>query len=169
VEGLTDMAGPVQIKCPICLTWLPVPCEPVADGQDGTLLVEMDYTDVRAHVKECAAHHVVPPTLFQPPAKPEPKAMSKELRTVPEVAPVATVPKANLSGRIHQLLDTQAYIETAGSRACTMCGARGDACLEQARAGKGACCPVCGDGNTHPVPQQSMSCAEWSLSRAATN
>ena len=81
--------------------------------------------------------------------------------------PVLSVPRSVLVGRIHQMLDMRAYVATAGSRSCTMCGMAGATCMaligQNTREG---CCRVCMDGNTHPAPGEAQcTCQQWAEAR----
>lgn len=57
-------------------------------------------------------------------------------------------------------LKAPAYV-AKGKRTCTMCGTPGPDCLQQLTSSRSACCGACGEGNTHPAPKESLSCAEW--------
>lgn len=50
------------------------------------------------------------------------------------------------------------------SRACTMCGTPGKSCMDGLKRTRQACCGICGDGNTHPEPGESVgSCQEFAV------
>jgi hypothetical protein len=85
-------------------------------------------------------------------------------------------PKAlhnELVGRIHRLLDDGHYLSRAASGACTMCGTNRDDCYTRLRRNvprakadrsdpaRWACCPACGNGNTHPAPMETWDCQVW--------
>lgn len=54
-----------------------------------------------------------------------------------------------------------------GNRWCVACKISAKGCLDQLMAGKGACCAMCSEGDSHPAPQQSLSCAEWAAEHGA--
>ena len=73
--------------------------------------------------------------------------------------------EADLAGRIGQMFNTGAYIATGGSRACTMCGVNGKACMAELTKTRVSCCGACMGGNTHPSPKENAgSCREWAES-----
>lgn len=134
------MAGPLSIKCPSCGEVFPLPVVGIAGPAPDATEVELtvDRSAVYGHLRECPN---------QAPALPR-----------------RTVPDADLAGRIHLMLDNQAYVATGGSRACTMCGTVGDDCIPTGT----PCCPACRDGNTHPAPQENVgTCAEWAVENGA--
>lgn len=142
------------IRCPICRTDYPVPTELVGvDESTNKVLVRMDRTNLYGHMRACAAEH------HQPPPAPDTTVMA---RRVPPGPVVPTGPtKAELSGRIDQMLRMRAFVQEGASRACTMCGANGQDCLVQLEKRAAACCAACHNGDTHPVPKGDLSCAEW--------
>lgn len=143
--------GPVTITCPGCGEALPVPCRMVFDNtHKQTVLVRMNYAGARKHFQECA----------QAAAKPTTQAL--------EAIPVeAKVPAAILAGRMDQLLEGRHFIGK-GPRACRMCGRTNDECMSTLRTKGGMpCCAACGEGDSHPIPQQDMACAEWAVTNGA--
>lgn len=110
-------------------------------------------------------HYAACPALERPPAEVE--------------APAATVPKAELVGRIERVLNDMTkdggrhFVSTAGSRACTMCGMPGADCMaligKPLTGGTGknlghvnGCCGACANGNTHTAPGEAAgTCAQW--------
>lgn len=149
---MTDMAvGPITITCPGCGDKLPVPARVVYDNRETrSVLVRMDYTGARAHFRACRS---TTPTVAE--------AGTEVTRQHPEV------PHTVLAGRVNQLLDGRHYI-VQGKRACVMCGAANNDCLTTLDKRDAACCAGCHNGDTHPVPQQDKSCAEWAADREAT-
>lgn len=76
--------------------------------------------------------------------------------------PAPTVPRAELVGRVHRMLDMRAFIATGGSRACTLCGVNGQDCQVGLEKNAAACCAGCHNGNTHPAPGEAKgTCAQW--------
>ena len=141
--------GPVTIKCPGCGDTLAVPTSVIHDSGTSAV-VRMDTTATREHFLAC-------------------QAATPEVATVAEVGTeVATqqpeVPHAILAGRVSQMLDGRHYV-AQGKRACIMCGAAQGDCLDTLTRRATPCCAGCHDGNTHPVPQQDKSCAEWAADR----
>ena len=108
------------------------------------VIVRMDRTELYGHLAQCV----------------RPQEVSERAQAM-ERHPANGPTKREMAGRIDQLLDGGHYVAKGGSRACTMCGTKGDACLTQLRKQERACCPACGDGNTHPAPGESQHCREW--------
>ena len=145
------MAGPISVTCPTCGEAFPVPSRVVSvDTNTNQVLVRMDRTELYGHLRACAGEAG--------------EAAGNKL--VQRMA--AAVPPAVLTGRVHRFLDLRAYVPTAGSRACTMCGMAGETCLAALSSANLPCCTACRDGNTHPAPGEAQgSCAEWSAARGA--
>ena len=145
----------VTVSCPMCGESFPVPTELLGvDEENHTVLARMDRAKLYGHMETCTA------------AKPADFMDHKPSELVQHVP--ATVSKADLYGRIYQMLEGGHYVAQGGSRACTMCGVTGALCLSTIRAGQSACCPACGEGNTHRAPGESKGlCAEWSAAREA--
>lgn len=145
------MAGPLTIACPVCHEVFALPAELVdVDRTANRVVLSVDRSAVYGHLTACAAEAA--------------EVAGRELAKVE-----ATVPAPELAGRIERLLTMRAYVAKGGSRACTMCGATGEACMDQL-AEKGPqlpCCTACGDDNTHPAPGGDRSCAEWATEHGA--
>lgn len=136
-----------SLVCRLCGSHLEVKFKRGNDGDDGrVMLLVADTTPLVEHMETC---EVVPDQL------------------VPTVE--KSVPDPELAGRIGQMLETGAYVDTRGSRACSMCGVTGDECLDRARRTQEVCCSVCESGNTHPAPQETYGCAEWATEHGAKN
>ena len=135
------MAAGMTIKCPMCGEVIPVAVDVITkDTHDGTILARIDKTAADAHVQVCKGREH------------QPAANLPVRRIDPELA-----------GRVHRFLDMRAYF-APGNRACTGCGRTNKACLDES---KGACCGMCGEGNTHPSPGADKSCSEWADTRGA--
>lgn len=142
----------VTIKCPTCHKSFVVPSEVL--GLDGhQVIVRMDRSEV--------VNHDCQPAALPAAAKPDaPKAIERKRAEYPR--------HPALAGRISLMLDREDFVSIGGSRACTMCGTKGQACLDGLRKpGKqGACCGACGEGNTHPAPGESLGmCAQWAAEK----
>lgn len=151
------MAGPLRIRCPHCTEDFPVPTE-VLDVNPTTNLVTvvMDRTELYGHLKQCAAAHGAP--------QPSPTRVIVVRGSRSDVHRIGVPSSADLSGRIDRMLDMRAYVATGGSRACTMCGCIGQDCLTGLETKSGTpCCSACGNGNTHPAPNEGTTCAEWAV------
>ena len=123
--------------------------------------VRMDRSEAHGHMAVC-------PGMAEP-GSPAPEQEVSKAMSVPEKMPP---PDPELVGRINQMLTMEAFVVKGASRACTMCGVRGDVCLSNLRrkGEQAACCPACGNGNTHPAPLEAMStCAEWGAEHGARN
>lgn len=148
--------GALRIRCPHCTQDFPVPAD-VVEVHEATNLVTvvLDRTDLYGHQQQCAAARGLP--------APSPSKVLVVRGSSADVHQIGCPTKAELAGRISQMLDMRAYVATGGSRACTMCGTNGAACLDQlGEAAKGIpCCSACGNGNTHPAPNEGSTCAEW--------
>lgn len=135
------------VKCTVCGKGIPVVLkrQPADDMPAYTALVAIDMGPVQQHMQTCEG--------------------------VTKPAALA-VPKSELSGRVSRFLDTRAFVASGGSRACTMCGTTGKACMDklevQPRSPRGACCAACGAGNTHTAPGEAVgSCAQWAAQQGA--
>lgn len=109
--------------------------------------------------------------------------MRKHWEECPQIGPTLTeAPKqlhSELVGRIHRLLDGGHYVSMAGSGACTMCGTNREDCWARLRNNKNqadpknptkfTCCPACGNGNTHPAPEEVWDCQVWAVQHGAKN
>lgn len=117
----------LTMNCPHCGGDIELPATVVhSNGQTAQVLVKVDQSVGEAHLREC-----------------------RQGRGAAD--PVALGPsKAELSGRIHRMLATGAFIATGGSRACTMCGTNGQDCNVRLEKRGTACCAACHNGNTHP-------------------
>lgn len=149
-EADSLMAGPLTIACPTCGEVFALPAEVVTvDTKANRVVLAVDRSAVYGHLTACAA-----------------KAAAVAAGKV-----VATVPAAELAGRIERLLTMRAYVVKGASRACTMCGVHGEACMDQlaAKGPQSPCCTACGDGNTHPAPGADRGCAEWATEHGAKN
>lgn len=125
----------LTLTCPHCHQPIPLPAKLVQTNvAESTALVQIDREAARAHLEACRTKAVV--------ATPTP-------------------PAAELAGRIHRVLVTGAFIATGGSRACVLCGCKGTDCMDGLKANGAPCCSGCGNGDTHPVPKGTLSCAEW--------
>jgi len=146
------MAGPLTIACPTCGEVFSLPAELVdVDTTANRVVLSVDRSAVYGHLTACAAK----------------AAETAADKAVAVVEP--TVPRDELAGRIERFLTMRAYVATGGSRACTMCGVNGEACMDSlaAKGPQSPCCPSCGDGNTHPAPRADMGCAEWATEHGA--
>ena len=137
--------GPVEVRCPVCRTLIPVPAE-ATGTREGNLQVQIDPTPLREHVNECATQAA---------------AAGKQL----ERTSTTKVSYAELAGRIRRMLDTGAYL-TRGRRSCTMCGVPNSDCMTGIRKNRVPCCAACGIGGTHPVPGAATPCAVWGREQA---
>jgi hypothetical protein len=148
----------LTLRCPHCGGDVVLPAVLVStDVPNSRAVVEVDKTVAKAHLDAC---------------RPTPQVEASPVPSVLEAA----VSNADLRGRVDRMLKMGAFIQRGGSRACTMCGTRGDDCLQglragsddQARSGQARaqgmgtpCCNACGSGDTHPVPKGDLSCAQW--------
>lgn len=148
------MAGPLNITCPSCGDAFPVPAEVLkVDVLNNQVLVRLDRTEAFGHFTICALRKNKP--------RPDGKAM---LPVDGVSARQLVVPAVELAGRIHQMLAGDHYIATGGSRACNLCGVNGQECLDRLWAKNVPCCAGCGNGNSHPAPQEGDTCTEWGAS-----
>lgn len=133
--------NPLSITCPNCRKAFRVPVEVL--GIDGHMVrVRIDRSKVYGHVQDCKGPDPEP-------AKAEPgKVVDTPRDTLPKVAPL-----------------TAATYVAKGRRACLMCGVPGPECMDGLGRERKACCPACGDGNTHPAPQDTVPCASWAADR----
>lgn len=135
--------GPVTITCPVCKEVLPVPAEVAAHADaDGIVLLRVDSTSLRAHMRECTARQAD--------------------KDAAKVVPGTAVQQA------HQARPLPAFIPP-GNRYCTGCGTSADKCLHQLRSTRTGCCGMCHDGNTHPSPGGQVDCQVWAAEHGATD
>lgn len=150
------MASNGSIECGICRKPIPVTLVRISgDGQPVQLQL-MDSTPMVDHMRTCggSVHKAIAPV--PEPAKPVVKQRPR-LRPNPQA-----------TYQIGLFLETEGFISYGGSRACTMCGTRGDACLDELRkeGTRPGCCPACHNGNTHTAPGESVgSCAQWAAEK----
>jgi hypothetical protein len=148
----------LTLRCPHCGQDIPLPATVTyTDHQRGYALVKIDQGTARAHVDGCRTKAPdLGPAAEQTPALEDPTKPTEK----------------DLAGRVTQMLRMGAFVQTGGSRACVLCGVTGKACLDGLRRRDGSgervgapCCSGCGNGDTHPVPKGTMSCAEWAAER----
>ena len=148
--------GAMKVQCPVCKELFDVPAEVI--GTDGhQVIARMDRSDLYGHITECTTGRKALPTTPVRPA--EAPKVSQRLRR--PVSPGARQ-------RVTQFLEAEGFVSYGGSRACTMCGTRGDTCLDELRkeGTRPGCCPSCHNGNTHPSPGESVgSCAVWAAEK----
>lgn len=132
------------VVCRLCLEHVTVKFRRAPGNVSGGVAVLlMDVTPLQEHVRKC-----------------------EPVRDQFVLAP--KVPQAELTGRIEQMLNGRHYIAAGASRACTMCGVTGQECMDRLNRSKKPCCPLCGDGNTHPAPGEAVgSCAQWAAEHGA--
>lgn len=149
----------LTLTCPHCGGPIELPATVVNTFTGlAQVLVKIDQKVGEAHLRECRGR-----------VDEAPKALERPSTT-------------ELSGRIERMLHMRAFVAVGGSRACTMCGVDGKDCMAQLQAGsedqarRGVpraegmgtpCCNACGNGNTHPAPKGTMSCAEWGTEHGA--
>lgn len=147
------MAGPLTITCPGCGTAFHVPAR-VVRILGHQVLVRVDRTQLYGHLAEC-------------PGLPDGAAPEREegkTMALPDERPT----EQDLAGRVHLFLTTGSFMSKGGSGACTMCGVGRDGCLSGVKLRRTACCGACGDGNTHPAPQENaQTCAQWAETHGA--
>lgn len=142
-------AGPWTITCPQCRQTFELDVSLVAQA-GSSVFVRINREKLYGHAAQC-------------PGRPD----ALEATPVADQAAAAVVDRRTLAGRVHRFLDMAAYVAEGGSRACTMCGKPGKACLIRLRGGgpgkRGTpCCDACAGGNTHPAPGEVHgSCGEW--------
>jgi hypothetical protein len=136
-----------------------VPTEVVGvDKLRNMVLAKMDRTHLYGHLQECAKTHPLPDDAEA--------THSTELAQVHEHQDPHL--RARLVGRVEQFLRGGFFMAKGGSRACTMCGVHGEACVKRLPITGKACCPACGDGNTHPAPGEAEgTCAAWAAEHGA--
>ena len=168
------MAGPVTITCPTCGRAFPVPTEILGvDESTNHVVVRMDRTELYGHLQQCVAEQPAATTPLEDAMRRHPagKALERPWRHNDMHQPIGEngPSKAELAGRMEVMLSSGAYVAKGGSRACTMCGIKGDECLRRTKRSLKACCPPCQDGNTHPAPGESVDCQVWGAQHGAQN
>lgn len=150
------MATQGSIACGICGDAIPVQLVRVSGAGEPTRVQIVDDRPMVDHMRTCKGSPLKALADTTPVAQPA-KVERPPLRPNPYAA-----------FRIGQFLEAEGYVSYGGSRACTMCGTRGDACLDQLRkeGTRPGCCPACHNGNTHPAPGEAVgSCAEWAAEK----
>lgn len=162
------MAGPITITCSGCGVAFPVPAR-VVRILGHRVVVHLDRSAIYGHRTVCTGPDDI-----------DPAAEVSKAVAIPD----KPQPDPALAGRITMMLTGGHFMAKGGSGACTMCGVTRDGCLQQLQPltlplenGKPAgtvpgkpCCAVCGDGNTHPAPQEAaQTCAQWAVTHGARN
>lgn len=150
--------GAMKVQCPVCKELFDVPAEVI--GTDGhQVIARMDRSDLYGHTQACLAGAKPLTAPKSGPAKLEPPKVVQRLRR-----PSSPGDRQ----RVGMFLESEGFVSYGGSRACTMCGTRGDACLDQLRKDgvQPSCCPACQNGNTHPSPGEAVgSCSVWAAEK----
>lgn len=150
------MATQGHIVCGICEGLIPVMLVRISGAGEPTQMQVMDDAPMIDHMRTCKGS---PLKALAAAEDPEPPKVTQRPRL--RATPVARA-------RIGQFLEAEGFVSYGGSRACTMCGTRGDACLDSLRkeGTRPGCCPACHNGNTHPAPGESLgSCAEFAAEK----
>lgn len=153
---MAELGPHLTLACPTCKQPVRIEITVVNHGTNGRVLAELDKSAADQHVLECAG-------------KPATTADQVVVEASTEVAlRVPPMSKPELAGRINRMLDMRAYA-TPGKRACTMCGTSNDECMTSLSKASRPCCSVCGEDDTHPVPNADVPCAEWGQAHGAKN
>lgn len=142
----------MTITCPVCKGPVRVDVTLAGKSEDGkTVMAYLDKSAADEHLKACRGVHG--------------DQDAEDGKAGTELVEVS-LSEAELTGRVHRLLDMRAYI-TAGKRTCTLCGTAAQDCLVALEQRQPPCCNGCRQGNTHPVPQGDLTCAEWAETHGA--